>query len=132
LKSLKNYDRRISPLRRKTSAAERSKSRKDEQPERDSSRSRFIAARPVRTGGGYNIFYNREDDKLKLRIEALEMDNNALNRRLELVKTELEQVRDEKGKEYQRYLECVGEVDAARRELDGEGSTDNENKTLQD
>lgn len=60
------------------------------------------------------------------------MDNSALNRRLELVKTELEQVRDEKGKEHQRYLECVGEVDAARRELNGEGTTDDENKTLQD
>ena len=59
-------------------------------PERDSSRSRFIAARPVRTGGGYNIFYNREDDKLKLRIEAFGIDNNALARRLELVKSELE------------------------------------------
>jgi len=130
LKSLKNYDRRVSPLRRKASAAERSRSRKDEQPERDSSRSRFMAARPVRTGGGYNIFYNRDDDKLKLRIEALQMDNNALDRRLELVKTELEEVRGEKDKTYQRHLECVDEVEAARRELNGDGLTDNDNKIL--
>jgi len=89
-----------------------------------------MAARPVRTGGGYNIFYNRDDDKLKLRIEALQMDNNALDRRLELVKTELEEVRGEKDKTYQRHLECVDEVEAARRELNGDGLTDNDNKIL--
>lgn len=74
-----------------------------EQPERDSSRGRYLAAIPVRTGGGYNIFYNRGDDKLKLRIEALEMDNNALSRRLELAKTELEQVRIERDKTNEQY-----------------------------
>lgn len=132
MKSLKGYDRRASPLRRKTSGAERSKSRKDEQPGRDSSRSRYLAARPVRTGGGYNIFYNREDDKLKLRAEALEMDNNALKRRLELVKKELDEVRKEKDRTYQRYLECVDQVEATRQKLEGNGSTDDPNQNLQD
>ena len=60
------------------------------------------------------------------------MDNHALNRRLELVKTELQEVQGEKDKTYQRYLECVGEVEAAQKALNGDGSAEDANKILQD
>ena len=67
-----------------------------------------------------------------MRIEALEMDNNALGRRLELVKTELEQVRIEKDKTNERYLECVDEVEAAQRKLNGEDDAEGSDQILCD
>ena len=67
------------------SAAEMSFRPKDEALQESSSLGQ-LKARPRRTGGGYSIAYPKLDEKLKQRIEALEMDTHALNRRLELTK----------------------------------------------